>query len=281
MVSIACGLFALAFLLAPKQGLIATAARRLKLRLRMSQENVIRHLLKLAAGKPHVSVEAARVAEAMQIDRWQLRAAVSALKHREWIEAAPETGSALRLTARGQAQAERLDRAHRLWETFLVEKVGLPSDHVHPTAEKVEHLLSEQLVERVDDELGHPVIDPHGSPIPRSSIADGTAGNYTLSKLRTGDRARVVGLVDAVGGITNVPAAPAGAASKVAGLGLTLGQTFDVIERSAEPPSWTVTLDDGRQFPVPHDLADLVLVQIVSANPSRSSGTFPDSPESQ
>jgi hypothetical protein len=51
----------------------------------------------------------------------------------------------------------------------------------------------------------------------------------------------------------------------VADLGLTLGQTFEVIERTAGPPSWGVALDDGRQFAVPHESADLVLVQIVQA----------------
>src|SRR5262249_40095850 len=173
MVSVACSLFAVAFFFAPQQGLIATALRRLRLRMRMSQENIVRHILKLASGKPRVAVEPVRIVEAMHIPRWQFQAAGSALKHRGWVEQDPDSPSALRLTARGQAQAERLDRAHRLWETFLVEEVGVASDHVHPTAEKVEHLLSEQLVERVDDVLGHPVTDPHGAPIPRSPLADG------------------------------------------------------------------------------------------------------------
>jgi ABC-type Mn2+/Zn2+ transport system permease subunit/Mn-dependent DtxR family transcriptional regulator len=263
MVAVACTVFALAFFVAPKQGLIATAARRLRLRLRMSQENIIRQILKLAAGKPQAAVEPVQIVNAMQIPRWQFHTAVRALKHRGWVEPAPELRSALRLTPRGQAQAERLDRAHRLWETYLVEKVGLPSDHVHPAAEQVEHLLSEQLVERVDDALGHPVTDPHGAPIPRSAIADSSGGNYTLSKLRIGDRARVVGLVESGTGTPAAPAGPLPAASQVADLGLTLGQTFEVIERTAEPPSWGVALDDGRQFAVPHESADLVLVQIV------------------
>ncbi len=265
MVAVACALFAVAFLFAPQQGLIATAVRRLRLRLRMSQENIIRQILKLAAGKPHVAVEPEKIVDALQIARWQFRMAENALRRRGWVERAPESRSALRLTPRGQAQAERLDRAHRLWETFLVEEVGLPSDHVHPAAEQVEHLLTEQLVERVDDVLGHPVTDPHGAPIPRSAIADSTGGNYTLSKLRIGDRARVVGLIESGAGTPASPSGPAPAASKVAGLGLTLGQTFDVIERAADPPLWTVSLDDGRQFTVPHEIADLVLVQIVQA----------------
>ncbi|MGE5192012.1 MAG: metal ABC transporter permease [Deltaproteobacteria bacterium] len=262
MSSIACGLFTLAFFFAPEQGLIAAAMRRLRLRLRMNQENIIRYMLKRSEGAPRTAVESGQILEALQTTALQFRTALSALLRRRWVEAAPESRTALRLTPRGLAQAERLDRAHRLWETFLVEKVGLPTDHVHPIAEEVEHLLSEQLVERVDDALGHPVTDPHGAPIPRSAVADGTPGNYTLSKLRVGDRARVIGIVDVAAGVVTAPTEFSSRVASVAALGLTLGQDLEVIRRDAEPPSWTVALADGRHCDVPHDLADLVLVQL-------------------
>jgi ABC-type Mn2+/Zn2+ transport system permease subunit/Mn-dependent DtxR family transcriptional regulator len=262
MSSVACGLFTLAFLFAPEQGLLAAAQRRMSLRLRMNQENVLRYLLKLSEGVPRGAVESDRILGALQTSALQFRAAVKALLRRGWVEVVPEAPSALRLTPRGQVQAERLDRAHRLWETFLVEKVGLASDHVHPTAEKVEHLLSEQLVEQVDDALGHPVSDPHGAPIPRSLVADGTPGNYTLSKLRIGDRARVIGMVDVGAGAVTAPTEFSSRVAAVAGLGLTLGQDLEVVRRDPAPLSWTVALPDGRQCDVPHDLADLVLVQL-------------------
>jgi ABC-type Mn2+/Zn2+ transport system permease subunit/Mn-dependent DtxR family transcriptional regulator len=262
MSSVACGLFTVAFLFAPEQGLVAAALRRLRLRLRMNQENIIRYLLKLSGDAPQGAVELDRVLEALQTTRLPFRTAVDALVRRGWVEPAPDSRSALRLTARGLAQAERLERAHRLWETFLVEKVGLASDHVHPTAEDVEHLLSEQLVERVDDALGHPVTDPHGAPIPRSHVADGTPGNYTLSKLRIGDRARVVGMVDIAAGAVTAPTEFSSRVASVAALGLTLGQKLEVVCRDTEPLAWTVSLGDDRQCTVPHDLADLVLVQL-------------------
>src|SRR5579872_2830503 len=116
----------------------------------MSQENIVRHMLKRSAGRPQAAVESHAVAGDLRQNRLQFWSAAAALKRRGWVEGVPGSRTALRLTQRGFAQAERLDRAHRLWETFLVEEVGLASDHVHPTAEKVEHLLSEQLVERVD-----------------------------------------------------------------------------------------------------------------------------------
>ncbi|MEL6593342.1 MAG: metal-dependent transcriptional regulator, partial [Bacteroidota bacterium] len=57
-------------------------------------------------------------------------------------------------------------RAHRLWETFLVQEFGLTEDQIHDDAEKYEHILPEALVDEVARHLGHPRHDPHGSPIP-------------------------------------------------------------------------------------------------------------------
>lgn len=264
MVSVACGLFGLAFLFAPEQGLAAGAWRRLRLRMRMHQENILRHMLKADSVMAESKIGAVQVAEAMGISRFAAVWAVALLKRRSSIETVDGLPENLRLTSRGRAQAERLDRAHRLWETYLVEQVGVASDHVHPTAEEVEHALSEQLVERVDDVLGHPATDPHGAPIPRSPIADRAPGTYTLSKLRVGDRARIVGLLDAPEGLAAALTEPDRSVMEVVSLGLNLGQEIQLVERLQEPPVWKLELDDGRTRDVPHRLADLVLVQLIS-----------------
>ncbi len=261
MVTVACSLFTLSFLFAPEQGVVAAFFRRWRLRMRMSQENIVRHMLKLSVGEPRRAISSEKIAAALQISRLHLQWALVALRRRDWVESAPDTGSALRLTDRGFIQAERLDRAHRLWETFLVEKVGVPSDHVHPTAEKVEHLLSDQFVERVDDVLGHPVTDPHGSPIPRSPMTDRSPGVFTLSKLRSGDRARVMGLVDSPAEVVNIAASDHLPTTAVAELGLTLGQAIEVVKHDPAIPSWTIQFGAGEQREIPHELADLVLVQ--------------------
>ena len=265
MVSVACSLFALAFLFAPQQGLAAAALRRLRLRMRMHQENIARHMLKahLDTARPRIDVRP--IAAALGISPFSTTWAVAMLKRRGWIEEQDARPENLRLTSLGRSQAERLDRAHRLWETYLVEQIGLASDHVHPTAEEVEHVLSEQLIERVDDVLGHPAIDPHGAPIPRSPIADRAPGKYTLSKLRVGDRARIVGLLDAPEGLAAALTEPDRSVMEVVSLGLNLGQEVHLVERSQEPPLWRLALSDGRTCDVPHRLADLVLVQLIGA----------------
>ena len=70
------------------------------------------------------------------------------------------------LTRKGNLIALSIIRKHRLWETFLVEKLGFVWDQVNLIAEQLEHIKSEELIENLDDFLGNPKYDPHGDPIP-------------------------------------------------------------------------------------------------------------------
>ncbi len=78
------------------------------------------------------------------------------------------------LTSLGRKLATQLVRKHRLWEYFLVEKMGFDWDEVHDIAEELEHIQSDELINRLDNYLGNPKFDPHGDPIPSSS------GKFTL-----------------------------------------------------------------------------------------------------
>ena len=80
------------------------------------------------------------------------------------------------LTDAGRALATDLIRKHRLWESFLVEKLGFQWDEVHDIAEQLEHIKSRELVRRLDAFLDHPKFDPHGDPIPSED------GKFTLRK---------------------------------------------------------------------------------------------------
>jgi DtxR family transcriptional regulator, Mn-dependent transcriptional regulator len=96
------------------------------------------------------------------------------------------------LTHRGETIAKDLVRKHRLWEVFLMQKLGFAWDEVHAMAEDLEHVHHPQLIERLADFLGNPRFDPHGDPIPDRH------GNITyhkelyLSQLKTGDRGIIV-----------------------------------------------------------------------------------------
>jgi len=74
-----------------------------------------------------------------------------------------------KLTDNGKKVALTVVRKHRLWEFFLVEKLGFEWDKVHDIAEELEHISSSELIERLQKFLGNPSFDPHGDPIPDSN----------------------------------------------------------------------------------------------------------------
>jgi Mn-dependent DtxR family transcriptional regulator len=106
---------------------------------------------------------------------------LSTLRSQNLVEA-----DSLKLTKNGQKEARRLVRAHRLWETYLVNKVGLTAEQIHEDAEKYEHLLTDEILDEVDATLGYPTQDPHGSPIPKkdefSRFSIGKFRNFTKGK---------------------------------------------------------------------------------------------------
>ena len=71
-----------------------------------------------------------------------------------------------KLNEAGKKAALDVVRKHRLWEFFLVEKLKFDWDKVHPIAEELEHISSDELIQRLDNFLGNPLFDPHGDPIP-------------------------------------------------------------------------------------------------------------------
>ena len=103
---------------------------------------------------------------------------------------------AIELTDEGRAEAVRMVRRHRLIETWLVQRMGYSWDEVHDEAEILEHAVSDRLLDRIDLELGHPLRDPHGDPIPS---ADGTLNRphaVLLASLQSGASGVVVRISD-------------------------------------------------------------------------------------
>jgi DtxR family Mn-dependent transcriptional regulator len=93
-----------------------------------------------------------------------------------------EPYSGVRLSAAGEKLAGLVLRRHRLVELFLVQVMGMSWAEVHDEAEQLEHVVSERLIERIDDMLGHPTHDPHGDPIPNP---DGAIAAKQLDSLLT------------------------------------------------------------------------------------------------
>lgn len=100
------------------------------------------------------------------------------------------------LTTAGKRMALEVIRHHRLLELYLVEAMGLPWDQVHEEAERLEHVISEELEERIAELLGHPVTDPHGDPIPTKEGRLEQSASVPLSELHPGAVAVIVRVGD-------------------------------------------------------------------------------------
>ena len=98
------------------------------------------------------------------------------------------------LTVSGMKAAVNIVRKHRLWEVFLVEKLGFKWDEVHDIAEELEHINSEKLINSLDDFLGNPVADPHGDPIPDRSGIIKHKKLVKISELEAGESGTISGV---------------------------------------------------------------------------------------
>jgi DtxR family Mn-dependent transcriptional regulator len=116
------------------------------------------------------------------------------LSHNGWVVYEPYQG--VTLTNDGRKIALEVIRHHRLLETYLARALDIPWDRLHEEAEKLEHVLSEYLEARIDERLGYPTSDPHGSPIPAVDGSISDAGRMRLANLPAGTEAEVVEVYD-------------------------------------------------------------------------------------
>jgi DtxR family Mn-dependent transcriptional regulator len=105
-----------------------------------------------------------QVASALNVTPGTATTMVKALAESDLAEYEPYSG--VRLTPAGEKLAVLVLRRHRLVELFLVQVMGMSWAEVHEEAEQLEHVVSERLIERIDEMLGRPTRDPHGDPIP-------------------------------------------------------------------------------------------------------------------
>lgn len=109
------------------------------------------------------------IAERLGVAAGSVTGMLKRLADQGLVEHVPYYGA--RLTAAGAEEAVRLIRRHRVVELFLVRVLGYEWDEVHAEAERLEHAVSERLIERMAEVLGDPLEDPHGAPIPEIGVA--------------------------------------------------------------------------------------------------------------
>ncbi|MGN6531818.1 MAG: metal-dependent transcriptional regulator [Ginsengibacter sp.] len=100
------------------------------------------------------------------------------------------------LTAAGKKQAIEIIRKHRLWETFLYEKLEFSWDEIHEVAEQLEHIHSPKLIEKLEKFLNYPEIDPHGDAIPNARGELKLLVRKTLSEVQIGKTCKLIAVKD-------------------------------------------------------------------------------------
>jgi DtxR family transcriptional regulator, Mn-dependent transcriptional regulator len=129
-------------------------------------QDYLREIYKLGVEGGRVSVTA--LAKRLEVSPASASAMVKKLAALELAVHEPYRG--ITLTAAGERVAIEVIRHHRLLELYLAETLGLHVDDVHDEAERLEHVLSEELEQRIDRVLGYPTHDPHGDPIPDANL---------------------------------------------------------------------------------------------------------------
>jgi DtxR family Mn-dependent transcriptional regulator len=131
-----------------------------------SIQDYLKSIYKLQVAEGHVTIGA--LARDQGVSPASASAMVKKLAALELVEHEPYRGA--RLTASGERVALEVIRHHRLLELYLAETLGLHVDDVHDEADRLEHVISEELEARIDRALGYPTHDPHGDPIPDANL---------------------------------------------------------------------------------------------------------------
>ena len=218
------------------------------LELSTTEENYLKaiYFLNRPAGN-QVSTNA--IAERLQTKAATVTDMLRKLHEKKLINYTPYRGS--QLTELGVDLAKKIVRKHRLWETFLVEKLDFSWDEVHEIAEQLEHIRSVKLTDRLEVFLGHPNYDPHGDPIPNKNGEVPLRENITLDQMKQGSTVVVSGVKDTSSDFLKY----------VARLGINLGDTLHISAIESFDGTLTIEHDSGT-----HQLSALAASNIYVKN---------------
>jgi len=195
-----------------------------------AEENYLKAIFKIAE-REDKPVQTNAIAGAMNTAAASVTDMLKRLAEKQLIRYEKYRG--VQLTESGHRLATILIRKHRLWETFLVKKLGFAWDQVHDLAEQLEHIQGDALTTRLDQFLGYPRFDPHGDPIPDADGRWVHLDQISLSDMAPGERGKV----------TNVTDDSTVFLQYLNQLGLALDSEIELLERFAYDNSVRVNID--------------------------------------
>ncbi|MBR09429.1 MAG: iron-dependent repressor [Rickettsiales bacterium] len=158
----------------------------------VAEENYLKAIYSLNLNRNDKELGTNELAKHLGISPATVSSMVKKLKEKKLIHY--EKYGAISLLEKGKKEACTVIRKHRLWETFLVEKMEFTWDEIHEVAEQLEHIKSKKLVDQLDKLLGYPEYDPHGDPIPKVNGEMRESHKITLDQGTIGKPLLIVGV---------------------------------------------------------------------------------------
>ena len=155
-------------------------------------ENYLKNIYKLQSNEGKVTTSS--LSERLQVSPASVSEMIKKLAEEGSLTHTPYKG--VELTEEGKKLALRIIRKHRLWEMFLAEVLHFGWDEIDQEAERFEHVMSDKMEDKIDEVLGHPLIDPHGDPIPTKEGKIKYEIGSPLSKANEGTTVRVLRVSD-------------------------------------------------------------------------------------
>jgi len=210
-----------------------------------STEDYLKHIYRLQSSGSHANTGS--LAAILGISPASVSEMVGKLSAEGWITNKPYHG--FQLTKKGEKIAVNLVRKHRLIEVFLQQHLKYEWDEVHSDAEKLEHVVSDSFVNKLEEYLGFPKYDPHGDPIP-DRAGKFSATNYKLlSKSETGKNFVIAKVNDTSKEILQY----------LAKIGLRLNSNISINEKIAFDGSVLIT-HEGKKHLLSKTMAELIFV---------------------
>ncbi|MBN7816468.1 metal-dependent transcriptional regulator [Algoriphagus pacificus] len=215
-----------------------------------TEENYLKSLFNLAneAGEVNIS----ELAQQMQVSMPTVNSMVKNLQKSGWV--IYEKYRPVTLTTSGQKAAALIIRKHRLTEMFLVNKMGFGWEEVHEIAEQVEHIHAPKFFDRMDEMMGHPLLDPHGSPIPDKQGRIQEINFLTLSKCKVGQQVILAALTNSSTEFLEF----------LNSRNLSLGKELKIISIETYDQSMVVTYDGHPSETLSEKVCERLLVRVLA-----------------
>jgi DtxR family Mn-dependent transcriptional regulator len=214
-----------------------------------AEENYLKAILRLST-PPGMTVSTNAIAAQLETSAASVTDMLKKLAEKELITYQRYKGALL--TEPGNKIATRLVRKHRLWEVFLVETLGMTWDEVHDIAEELEHIQSDQLIDRLDAFLGFPKYDPHGDPIPNAQGKYTLRAQLLLTELKPGQEGMVIGVKDADNQFLK----------HLSDKGITIGKKAKVLDSDSYDQTVRLTIED-HELSIAGKVAQNILIKLV------------------